>query len=194
MNEYKNLLSCWHKLEHFSPAAIPKGKDIDILDEHEPWKIPLKSNNPEKTIEYTIYLGVFDSNEVNKFVKDYFKDTSKDESFRSSKICFASLNLDIEGKYINDSFGISTLPWALSQLEKDKIKTDNWSEVFENIKEELISKIGLIFKETITNSENEVIEVCTITNMNQLLRFQEKIESIIDWSIKPNKSIYFIFF
>jgi superfamily I DNA and/or RNA helicase len=190
MNEYKNLLSCWHKLEHFSPAPIPKGKDIDILDEREPWKIPLNSNNPEKTIEYTIYLGVFDSYEVNKFVKDYFKDTSKDENFRSSKICFASLNLDIEGKYINDSFGISTLPWALSQLEKDKIKIDKWSEVFENIKEELIHQIDLIFKETITNSENEVIEVCTVTNKNQLLRFQEKIESIIDWSIKPNKSIY----
>jgi superfamily I DNA and/or RNA helicase len=190
MNEYKNLLSCWHKLEHFSPASIPQGNDIGILGESEPWKIPEKSNNPEKRIEYTVYLGVFDSYEVNKFVKDYFKDTSKDENFKSSKICFASLNLDIEGKYINDSFGISTLPWALSQLEKNKIKIDNWSEVFENIKEELVNQIDLIFKETITNLENEVIEVCKVADKNQLLRFQEKMESLIDWSIKPNKSIY----
>lgn len=190
MNEYKNLLSCWHKLEHFSPASVPKGKNIDILNENIPWEIPLKSSNLKKTIEYSVYLGVFDSLTVNDFVKDYFKDARKDENFRNSKICFASLDLDIEGKYINDSFGISTLPWALNQLEKNKIKSNNWSDAFEKIKDDLKEYIELIFKETITNSENEVIKVSTSVNKNQLLNLQDKIESLSGWSIKPDKSIY----
>ena len=190
MNEYKNLLSCWHKLEHFSPASIPKGENIDFLNENEPWKIPLKSNNPKKTIEYSVYLGVFDSLTVNDFVKDYFKDARKDENFRNSKICYASLDLDIEGRYINDSFGISTLPWALNQLEKNKIKNDNWSYAFEKIKDELTEYIELNLKETITNSENEVIKVSTIVNKNQLLNLQDKIESLSGWSIKLDKLIY----
>ena len=59
MKEHKKILSCWHKLEHFSPSPVSKGKNVKLLNEIEPWKIPLKSSNPNKTIEYTIYLGVF---------------------------------------------------------------------------------------------------------------------------------------
>ena len=58
MNEYKKILSCWHKLEHFSPSSLPKGKNISELN-IEYWKTPLNPSNSDKTIEYTIYLGVF---------------------------------------------------------------------------------------------------------------------------------------
>ncbi|TGV01627.1 ATP-binding protein [Flavivirga rizhaonensis] len=190
MNEHKKLLSCWHKLEHFSPAPAPKGKNIGLLNKKEPWKIPLKSKAPNKTLEYTIYLGVFDSSVVNDFVKEYFKDSKKNENFRSSKICFASLKLDIEGKYINESLGISTLPWALNQLENNKIKSNDWEEGFKKIKDSLEEYLELNFKETITNSENEIIKVSTIVSYNQLIKFQDKIESLCNWSIKPSKEIY----
>lgn len=192
MSEHKKLLSCWHKLEHFSPASTPKAseKNIELLTEKEPWKIPLKSKDPNKTIEYTIYLGVFDSSVVNEFVKEYFKDNKKDENFRNSKICFATIKLDIEGKYINDSFGVSTLPWALNQLENNKIKTDNWELSFKTVKDNLLEYLELNFKETITNSNEEVIKVSTIVNNNQLLKFQDKVESICNWSVKPMKEIY----
>ena len=70
MSEHKKLLSCWHKLEHFSPSSPPKAseKNVELLTEKEPWKIPLKSEDPKKTFEYTIYLGEFDSSVVNSFV------------------------------------------------------------------------------------------------------------------------------
>lgn len=189
MNEYKNILSCWHKLEHFSPSSLPKGKNVSEFNiEH--WKTPLKSSNSDKTIEYTIYLGVFETSVVNEFVKDYFKDTNKDENFRNSKICYASLNLDIEGKYINETFGVSSLPWALGQLEKGNIKNDNWSIKFEEIKEELTNEIETIFNKVETTSENEIAKFSSIVDKNQLLKLQQKIETICGWSIKPNKSIH----
>lgn len=192
MSEYKKLLSCWHKLEHFSPASVPKAseKNVEILNDIEPWKVPLKPKEPNKTIEYTIYLGVFNSSTVNESVKEYFKDDKKDENFRNSKICFATIKLDIEGKYINDSFGISTLPWALSQLEKNQIENNNWELSFETIKGALLEYLELNFKETITNSNNEVIKVSTVVNNNQLLKFQDKVELLSNWSVKPTKEIY----
>lgn len=192
MSEYKKLLSCWHKLEHFSPASVPKAseKNVEILNDIEPWKVPLKPKEPNKTIEYTIYLGVFNSSTVNESVKEYFKDDKKDENFRNSKICFATIKLDIEGKYINDSFGISTLPWALSQLEKNQIENNNWELSFETIKGALLEYLELNFKETITNSNNEVTKVSTVVNNNQLLKFQDKVELLSNWSVKPTKEIY----
>lgn len=192
MSEYKKLLSCWHKLEYFSPASVPKAsnKNIELLSDIEPWKIPLKSKDPNKIIEYTIYLGVFDSYAVNEFVKEYFKDSTKDEDFRNSKICFATIKLDIEGKYINDSFGLSTLPWALGQLEKSQLENNNWELSFETIKGDLLEYLELNFKETITNSNNEVIKISTVVNNNQLLKFQDKVILLSNWSVKPIKEIY----
>ena len=192
MNEHKKLLSCWHKLEHFSPAVAPKAseKNVELLKEQEDWKIPLKSKEPNKSLEYTVYLGVFDLSVVNDFISMYFKNTEKDENFRNSKICYASLKLDEEGKYINESFGLSTLPWALSQLEQEKIKNNNWEEEFETIKENLKEFLELNFKETITNSKNEIIKVSIIANHSQLLKLQDKIEEICQWSIKPLKEIH----
>lgn len=193
MNEYKNILSCWHKLEHFNPANAPKSSEenVELLNiEQEPWKIPLKSKNPKKTIEYSIFLGVFDSIIVNDFVNDFFKVKEKNENFRSSKICFASLKLNEEGKYINDSFGISTLPWALSQLESNKIKSNNWANSFDNIKNDLLEYIELTFKETITNSNGEIKGTSRVLNNNQIIQFQNEIEKKCNWSVKPKKTIY----
>lgn len=192
MNEHIKVLSCWHKLEHFSPSPAPKASDknVGLLTEVEPWKIPLKSADHSKIVEYSIYLGVFDLSVVNDFVTSHFKNKEKDENFRNSKICYASLKLDEDGKYINESFGLSTLPWALSQLENDKIKNDKWQVDFENVKENLVEYLELNFKETLTNSNNEIIKISTTVNNIQLLRLQDKVESLSNWSVKPSKEIY----
>ncbi|SHM62879.1 DEAD/DEAH box helicase [Chryseobacterium polytrichastri] len=192
MNKHQKLLSCWHKLEHFSPASTPKAseKNVELLSEKEVWKIPLKSTDPNKVLEYTIYLGVFNSSIVNNFVIDYFKNNERDENFRNSKICYASLKLDENGKYINDSFGLSSLPWALSQLENNKIGNDNWETAFDLIKESLNEYIDLNFKETITNSNNEIVKISIVVSNNQLLKLQDKVDELSNWSVKPQREIY----
>lgn len=190
MNEYKRLLSCWHKLEHFSPADIPKGKNIEELNGSEPWGIPLKSSNPKKTFEYTVYLGVFESSIVTEFISDFFDNEVKDENSRNNKICFASLKLNSKGCYVNESIGISTLPWALAQLENNQIKTNNWSDKFENIKEEITHDLDYIFNETKTNENDEVIKIAISASLNKLKLLESKIESLCGWSIKPKKCIF----
>ena len=89
-----NLLSCWHKLEHFSPAGLAKGRNVKMLGDTLPWEGPPQKVAKGKTIEYTLYLGVFNSSEVTDFVKKLFRDTSKNPNPRSSNIYMASLKVD----------------------------------------------------------------------------------------------------
>ena len=190
MIEYKKLLSCWHKLEHFSPASLPKGTNIEVLKIPEPWSIPIVASKPNYTIEYTVYLGVFDSLHVSKFVNEYFGEKESDENERNSKIYFASLKLDINGVYINDSIGISTLPWALSKLEKGEIKTDNWSRSFEQLKEVLSTDFDYIFNNTIINEDGKVVKNNKPVRFDKLKEIEAKVQKLCDWSINPEKSIF----
>lgn len=190
MEEYKRILSCWHKLEHYNPATLPKGNNVVELTTPEPWKFPLKSKNVNKTIQYTIFLGVIDSSVVSDFIKQYFKDENKDENEKNTKICYASLKIDNEGCYIKDSLGISTLPWALNQLESNKIDSNNWTDSFEKIKDVLCSEFEYIFNTTYQNEEGEIVQEKHPISFSKLKEIEEQIEILSGWSIKPSKKIF----
>lgn len=138
---YMQILSCWHKLEHFSPAILPKDKSLKPLKEL-PWMRPLEAKDPKKTIQYTIYLGVFSQISVSDFVKDFFKDERNNPNVTDAKVCYASLKLDNLGVYIQNTFGFSTMPWALRQLEAGKANTNSWSEDFDKLRKNLLERLG----------------------------------------------------
>lgn len=189
MEEYKKILSCWNKLEYFSPASLPKGSEE--LKTIEPWNNTIRSSDPKKAIEYTIYLGVFDSFHVSDFVKVFFDDKDRDENEKNSKICFAALKLDSNGFYKKDSLGISTLPWALSQLEKGNIDSNRWSSSFERIKDILFADFEYVFNTVSVNEEEELLNELQPIQNGTLKELENRIESLCGWSIKPDKKIYF---
>lgn len=90
MSNYTNLLSCWHKLEHFSPATLPKNIKDELYKDSLLWNTITKKTEKNRRIEHTIYLGVFNSSEVSKFVKDYFNDATDDPNSKSANLCHAS--------------------------------------------------------------------------------------------------------
>ena len=116
------LLSYWHTLEHFSPASVPNGcrKWVEKL----PWEEVQKHSNPSKCFQYTFYFGVFPLNEVTEFVQEYFHSQEENPNLPTAKVCYASLKVDKQGLYIQDTFGLSTMPWALSQLKKHKLNME----------------------------------------------------------------------
>lgn len=64
-------LKYWHKLEHFSPAAVHNNSKI--LQDSLPWDVPQKQQDSSKYYQqYTLYFGVFQLNEVVEFVQDFF--------------------------------------------------------------------------------------------------------------------------
>lgn len=116
------LLSYWHTLEHFSPASVPNGcrKWVEKL----PWEEVQKRSNPSKCFQYTFYFGVFPLNEVTEFVQEYFHSQEETPNLPTAKVCYASLKVDEQGLYIQDTFGLSTMPWALSQLKEHKLNME----------------------------------------------------------------------
>lgn len=116
------LLSYWHTLEHFSPASVPNGcrKWVEKL----PWEEVQKHSNPSKCFQYTFYFGVFPLNEVTEFVQEYFHSQEETPNLPTAKVCYASLKVDEQGLYIQDTFGLSTMPWALSQLKEHKLNME----------------------------------------------------------------------
>ncbi len=163
MNQYQQLLSCWHKLEHFSPADVPRSDNTRLLKTVVPWAVREIPASKDKTIEYTLYLAVISSGVVTNFIKEFFNDTEKEVNPHISKICMASIKVDISGNYIVNSFGASTLPWALKQLQSQKIEDDNWADAFLAVQNKLIEDLeyqlsGKINIDAILDIQNKVIK------------------------------------
>ena len=77
-------------------------------------------------------------------MKDFFKDERNNPNVTDAKVCYASLKLDNLGVYIQNTFGFSTMPWALRQLEAGKVNTNSWSEDFDKLRKNLLERLGEI--------------------------------------------------
>lgn len=184
--DYIQILSCWHKLEHFSPALLPKDKSLKPLKEL-PWMRPLEAKDPKRTIQYTIYIGVFSQISVSYFVKNFFKDECNNPNVTDAKVCYASLKLDNLGVYIQNTFGFSTMPWALRQLEAGKVNTDSWSEDFDKLRKNLLERLTENKKELAEDYSSYLSEVQTLENLQQI---QTLIIQDLKWSTSPDTEIY----
>lgn len=188
MTSPQNLLSCWHKLEHFTPAALPTTKDVKELTDILPWEIPVKAKSTNKTIVYTIYLGVFKLTKALDFINVFFNDKSeKPNSLSSSNIYFATIKLDNEGLYIENSLGISTFTWALGQLESGQLESNNWSRNFQFMYQSVI--------DTLTENQNEIEEdylsyLSEPQTYDNLYAIQSIIARVLGWSEQPLAEIY----
>lgn len=179
ISEYKNLLSFWHKLEHFTPSALPKTDDVKKLGEVHPWDEAVRQtpkDSKKTAFIHTVYLGVFQSGTVTDFVKEYFNDDTADPNNYSQRILYASLKVDNKGRYLKDTLGISTLPWALGQLEKNRITEDNWSESFNKMFQDVVVAMEDELSETLTQQSLQTIQACIVARS--------------DWSIKPETGMY----
>ena len=110
----------------------------------------------------TIYLGVFSQISVSDFVKDFFKDERNNPNVTDAKVCYASLKLDNLGVYIQNTFGFSTMPWALRQLEAGKANTKSWSEDFDKLRKNLLERLGENRKELAEDYSSYLSEIQTI--------------------------------
>lgn len=184
--DYKHILSCWHKLEHFSPALLPKDSSVKRLNDL-PWMRPLMARDPKKTIQYTIYLGVFSMSSVSDFVKAFFKDESINPNVTDARVCYASVKLDCQGIYIQNSFGLSTMPWALRQLEENKVDTNTWSDDFKELKDNLFERLTENQKELADDNKSYLSDVQTLENLWEI---QSLIVQKLKWSTSPQTEIY----
>ena len=187
MENLQALLSCWHKLEHFTPAELPKDRSIKQLQEQLPWNLPLTSKDKKKTIVYTIYFDVNRLSIALEFVRNYFHDKSLMVDVNKSLMYYASLKLDEQGKYIENSLGISTFPWALCQLEKGKLSSDAWNESFQDICKSILEYLEQNQNELEDDFISYLSEVQTLDNLQEI---QFIIRNKLGWKVDLAGMIY----
>lgn len=193
MSNIPNLLSCWHKLEHFNPSALPKEKHISKIETSllEPWSGQFVDFKKGETDVYTLYLGVNEINIVDDFVEKLFEEPSSDQNKREGFFYFASLKLDAEGKYIKNTLGVSTMPWALGQLEQNKSSSDLWKVSFESVLEVIIEDADKILYESIyEDDEQDKIGDPKVMNYDELFDLEQLVIELSGWSESVESAIY----
>ena len=194
MSNFHNLLSCWHRLEHFHPAVLKRNKKNKRLKEEGsiPWTALNINFDEEFTFIYTVYLGVFKISEVVDFASYYFKEENTSENERDGESYFATIKVSSNGYYVENSLGISFLPWALGQLEANKIASDNWSTAFDTLYTTIETELQSIFYETVTGEDIEEIEKFPKTlDFAALAKAESVIQELCNWSYTPSTTIFF---
>ncbi|MFT5083978.1 MAG: superfamily I DNA and/or RNA helicase [Lentisphaeria bacterium] len=159
------VLKSWHLVEFFQPYDVPDSNDptkpmpkimAEELQRHGnkllPWlnaECKDQLNIPHhKKVVYQLYLGVFDKGLLATLVNQKLGE-APDECTRQEwderldsegTTCFAKLSLDEFGSPNFEDMSVSTLPWALSHLQKgttDKMSYDAFADRCELLEEEL---------------------------------------------------------
>lgn len=121
LNEIKNILDYWYKLELFVPFWPEVRSDTVIVDKKMkiiPWEV--KTNGANDEFVYNIYLGKVTLQDLVEAMFDAIdkKDNLIDKDTSLSCICV--FQLTYEGKYIEKSFRIVNLIWAAAEVIKNK--------------------------------------------------------------------------
>lgn len=135
-----NILRAWQRIEFFQPytlekkdksLCIPMSQLLRAGDNALPWlsaelrqlyEIPPNASFTlhiglfEKSIANAISLRVFGPNEEND------EQECEQRLNQEGTTCFAKLQLNMEGAPKVDTFSVSSLPWALGHLEKQRFQ------------------------------------------------------------------------
>jgi len=188
MQEMKDLLSCWHRIEYFTPAVLPQkcncntdgaphGINLNcvmpLYDQCPcPWDTPQEIASG-KVREYIIYVGIVPYSSVIKRTLEMFKDSTEVVNPQSSLLCSASLRVTSDGFFIRKSFGLSSLPFALVKLHKNMLSQDDWATLFKTVHMEVFAKI-----ENLLNEKQSVRSLQTITQI---------ITTYFDYGLPPER-------
>ncbi|ROP59996.1 AAA domain-containing protein [Enterobacter sp. BIGb0383] len=135
-----NILRAWQRIEFFQPyplekkdksLRIPMSQLLRAGDNALPWlsaelrqlyEIPPKAS-------FTLHIGLFEKSIANAIsLRVFGPNEGHDEQECEQRLnqegttCFAKLQLDKEGAPIVDTFSVSSLPWALGHLDKQRFQ------------------------------------------------------------------------
>ena len=151
-----------------------------------PWYIPLRPKNIKLVFEYTLYLGVFDSRASAAFIESTFGGEPGQPAAPHQSLCYASLKLNQRGHYLPGSFGLSTFPWALGELQRGRLNRPGWSGAFTEVRKGLEDYLEHHFKKTILNRSGRAERITTAVTLAQLQAFERTIMDACGWKAPAN--------
>ena len=173
-NQKLDLLRFWNKLEYLNPAPLPKDPQRfsnDVL----PW-------SKETELKYFVYLGVFESSSLFNFIRRHFRSDEQDPNEPREKYITASIELDSEGKYIDDTLIVSLLPFSLNQLKEDIVQS-SWEEDFNR-------KVDSV-REAIHSFLFDEYQLPVVLRYNNLIEIHKCLNDQFSWNTEAASSIYY---
>ncbi|TCV06947.1 AAA domain-containing protein [Samsonia erythrinae] len=137
------ILRAWQRIEFFQPYTLEEKKkslqiSVNKLSQHKDSQLPWLSTALRKQYEipakasYCVYLGLFDKGIANTISQEVFgPDEEHDAEEREQRLdqegitCFAKVLLNAEGVPDLDKLSVSSLPWALGHLKKERFQELN---------------------------------------------------------------------
>lgn len=120
-NMFDNLLNYWYSQEFFSPCWPVKLKeDCDLTKCELPWIT--NHTNPKIRLSYEVYFGKILVGSAINYLLDKLALKSEDDVIEkdTSLTCLFAIKVDANGKYVADSFAISSFVWAIYKLVSAK--------------------------------------------------------------------------
>lgn len=147
---YQSLLDYWYALEFFEPCyPIKESEDCNLIQKQPPWETP---HTDEKTLpNYEIYMGKGVSHDLicwmlNKLGLE--EDTAPIERDRTPT-CLCALKIDADGRYVPESFALSSFAWAVSRIAETgelqaSLNFESIQQLQNTINLELIDQGGIL--------------------------------------------------
>jgi hypothetical protein len=134
-----NLLKYWLTLDYLNPA-LPPSKAQQQTE--------VSFTNHRTTKEQIVCLGNFPSKAAFNFIRSHFNSNEQNENEPDVVYVTASININPQGNYVENSFVVSMLPFALHQVHQGNSNVENWSKDFEALKKELKEELSILVSDT----------------------------------------------
>ncbi|WP_047151332.1 DEAD/DEAH box helicase [Aneurinibacillus tyrosinisolvens] len=123
MNSVQNLLNYWYNLEFFSPFWPDVTKDTIHVNRQSTRLIWITNTDSKYT--YDVYLGKIKSQDLIVRLLESIneEDNAIEQDISSSCVC--AFRVASDGRYVGNSFSISTFVWAVAKIIAEKnLRTD----------------------------------------------------------------------
>ncbi len=113
----RQILKYWYQLEYFNPCwPINTYEDTNLTKQDLPWQN--QQQDSRIRISYDVYLGKARSNDLIVLMLKALNLDTEGSSIENdnSLVCLCAIKIDEQGKYVSDSFAISSFVWAIFKL------------------------------------------------------------------------------
>lgn len=184
-----NILKYWYKQEFFIPCWPIRRGDCDLTKNNPPWFVP--QTDPKKFNSYDVYFGKITVCDLTEWLLRKLNLSFDAEEIEKdiSITCLFAMKIDESGRYVAESFAISSLVWAICELaaassfshELDHIAFDRLQK---KIDEEIIKRCEEAKNSSISNEFLEEL-FCYVCDQ---VRFPDEFRQFTAWSRR--KTVY----
>ena len=190
----QQTLQYWWMLELFSPQKVPeltkpstRPKDRQVIDwqpqlplSWEALRPPAPVNGTPMKWQHTVYLGVYDLEDIYQDLHDVFAEDwdAYDERTAGLSAC-AAVMLDERGALMVDSATLSSALWAVARIRSTReVPSPHWGGGFSQAAEEFTKEVDSFEGDRREAADAEKPPPQDADSLHELLRIAHKVSRV----------------